>query len=283
MDIGQIIMKHIFRGGHLSKGPLPFPCHITHFCEQARINVHGGGWTMFPLMTDIGKRVYNDLAEYIGGRLLTDLSDEDKLENNPDDLDYNVKGNNLENTNGMFSNGAGHLDLNNEGLSRDNLVQPVDDLLHSELISLQDNDIIGKEFISVNDVEEFYKKYSYVIGFNMHKDRLLADETVDTYTWILQTFIEAMHDKCQILVVTNGDKAMSKAIMLVMGTAVHRFCSCHLEWNLQNNVGNTKFAKAFNHFMFIYMTESEFKTQWLKAIETLGLQQNEWVKMLYSR
>ncbi|KAK0604242.1 hypothetical protein LWI29_013673 [Acer saccharum] len=112
---------------------------------------------------------------------------------------------NMDMSHGMFTNGTGHLDLNNEGHSRwheaditqtdneeynpndtynnnewpfhvpfahgnvsttlvmfdDNLVQPADDLLHSEFISLQVTDIMGKEFISVIDAEEFYKKYSY--------------------------------------------------------------------------------------------------------------------------
>ncbi|KAK0605507.1 hypothetical protein LWI29_027672 [Acer saccharum] len=31
------------------------------------------------------------------------------------------------------------------------------------------------------------------------------------------------------------------------------------------------------------MTESEFETQWLKAIETFGVQQNEWVKLMYCK
>ena len=60
-------------------------------------------------------------------------------------------------------------------MSNDKLVQTVDDLLQSELISLQGTDIIGKEFISVTDAEEFYNKYSYVMGFSMRKDRLCRD------------------------------------------------------------------------------------------------------------
>ncbi|KAK2648174.1 hypothetical protein Ddye_015663 [Dipteronia dyeriana] len=70
-----------------------------------------------------------------------------------------------------------------------------------------------------------------VFGFG-----LLVDETINTYTWILQTFLEAMHDKCPISVVTDGDIAMSKALMLVMGIAVHRLCSWYIERNVQMNV-----------------------------------------------
>ncbi|KAK2650667.1 hypothetical protein Ddye_018156 [Dipteronia dyeriana] len=90
IDIGQIIMKQIFTGGHSSKGPLPFPCLITHFCVVTGINVHEGGWTMFPPMTDMGKWVYNDLAKHRGARLLEDQGDEDDLEDDPNDSDYNV-------------------------------------------------------------------------------------------------------------------------------------------------------------------------------------------------
>ncbi|KAK0579596.1 hypothetical protein LWI29_028430 [Acer saccharum] len=264
-----------------------------------------------------------------------------------------------------------------------NLVQPDDDLLHSELITLQDKDMMGKEFISVTDAEEFYTQYSYGMGFSTRKDRLcrdthglitvrrsashnsdadslisymtaksemdpgfffrytiladgsmgnlfwsdtmsrcdysyfgdvmsfdstyqtnscnrplvilvgvnnhmktiifgfglLVDETVETYSWILQTFLQAMHGKCPVSVVTDGDKAMSKALSSVMPSTIRRLCSWHLERNVQTNVGD----KVFTDCMLTYMMELEFETQWLKAIETFGLQCNDWVKMMYCK
>ncbi|KAK2649369.1 hypothetical protein Ddye_016858 [Dipteronia dyeriana] len=90
---GQIIMKQIFRGGHSSKGHFPFPYIITHFCEVTGINVHGGGWTMFPPMTDMEKRVYNDLDKHRRARLFGDQGDKDDLEDDPNDLEYNVEAN----------------------------------------------------------------------------------------------------------------------------------------------------------------------------------------------
>ena len=71
-----------------------------------------------------------------------------------------------------FAHGNVSTDLK---LSNDNLVQPADDLLHSELITLQDRDMMGKEFISVIDAEEFYTQYSYGMGFSTRKDRLCRD------------------------------------------------------------------------------------------------------------
>ena len=104
------------------------------------------------------------------------------------------------------------------------------------------------------------------VGVNNHMKTtifrcgLLVDKTVDTYTWILQTVLEAMHVKCPIFVVTDGDKAMSKAISLVMPFAVRRLCSWHLERNVQTNVGDRGFTQSFTHCMLTYMTESEFET-----------------------
>ncbi|KAK3195837.1 hypothetical protein Dsin_027147 [Dipteronia sinensis] len=92
-----------------------------------------------------------------------------------------------------------------------------------------------------------------------------------------------MHGKCPILVVTDGEKAMSTTIRLVMPTAVRRLCSWHLERNVQTNVGDSGFTQAFTHCMLTYMMESEFESEWLKIIDMFGLQKNEWVKMMYSK
>ncbi|KAK0575568.1 hypothetical protein LWI29_002890 [Acer saccharum] len=66
-----------------------------------------------------------------------------------------------------------------------------------------------------------------LVGVNHHHSTtifsfgLLGDETVDTYTWLLWTFLVAMHSKKPKSVVTDGDKAMHKAIKTVMPESVH--------------------------------------------------------------
>ncbi|KAK0589446.1 hypothetical protein LWI29_014438 [Acer saccharum] len=54
--------------------------------------------------------------------------------------------------------------------------------------------------------------------------------------------MEAMHGKCPISVVTDGDRAMGKAISLVMPSTIRRLCSWHLERNVQTNVGDSGFT-----------------------------------------
>ena len=102
MDIGQIIVQHIHKGAK-TKGPLPFPCLITHFCEEAGIEWHREGANVITPTSNIGKKTYNELARRrrvrpIGGHIDDDdmaFNDEDLLEDDPDDEDYdgeNVEG-----------------------------------------------------------------------------------------------------------------------------------------------------------------------------------------------
>ena len=58
---------------------------------------------------------------------------------------------------------------------------------------------------------------------------LLKDESVGTYEWVLETFLITMMNKKPISVVTDGDKAMCKAIKKVLSNACHPLCSWHLQ------------------------------------------------------
>lgn len=96
MDVGQIIMKGIFEAGKSTVGPLPFPCLITHFCEEAGIDVQFGGWTMIPPTGNLGKRGYNGIARLRGLPPLViprgvneDDMDDFSEEEDPEDVDYN--------------------------------------------------------------------------------------------------------------------------------------------------------------------------------------------------
>ena len=81
-----------------------------------------------------------------------------------------------------------------------------------------------------------YKKPLVVlVGVNHHHptvvfgSALLIDESVGTYEWVLETFLIAMMNRKPISVVTDGDKAMRKAIKKALPHACHRLCSWHLQ------------------------------------------------------
>ncbi|XP_028114373.1 protein FAR-RED IMPAIRED RESPONSE 1-like [Camellia sinensis] len=50
---------------------------------------------------------------------------------------------------------------------------------------------------------------------------LLVNETMDTYTWVLETFMEAMGNKAPVSILTDGDKAMRETIRRVFPDARH--------------------------------------------------------------
>ena len=65
---------------------------------------------------------------------------------------------------------------------------------------------------------------------------LLVDETVDTYKWVLETLLEAMSKKKPHAVVTDGDKAIRKAIRELFPGTTHRLCRWHLQRNANTNI-----------------------------------------------
>ena len=57
---------------------------------------------------------------------------------------------------------------------------------------------------------------------------LLHNETIASYTWLLQKFIEAHKGKQPIMVVTDQDCAMKQAVHNVFDKSVHRLCMWHI-------------------------------------------------------
>ncbi|KAK2652990.1 hypothetical protein Ddye_012846 [Dipteronia dyeriana] len=128
-----------------------------------------------------------------------------------------------------------------------------------------------------------------LVGVNHHKSTtifgfgLLGDETVETYTWLLRTFLVAMHEKMPQSVVTDGDKAMHKAIKTVMANSVRRLCCWHLERNVQTNIQDGNFTRAFCSSMLTYMTLEDFELKWKNMVLKYRLNNNDWVNALYCK
>ena len=59
----------------------------------------------------------------------------------------------------------------------------------------------------------------------MYGCALLVDESVNTYTWVLETFLDAMNNKKPIFVIIDGDKAMCKVITRIFLDSYHRLCA----------------------------------------------------------
>ncbi|RVW88940.1 Protein FAR1-related sequence 5 [Vitis vinifera] len=94
-------------------------------------------------------------------------------------------------------------------------------------------------------------------------DVLAFDTTYRTNAYkkplVVLTFLEAMMNKRPISVVTDGDKAMRKAIKKVLPDTCHRLCSWHLQRNAFTNVHMKDFSSIFARCMFMRGNEEEFE------------------------
>ena len=68
---------------------------------------------------------------------------------------------------------------------------------------------------------------------------MLYDETIESYTWLLNTFLAA-HKKQPIFVLTDQDASMKQAVSTVFTTSIHRLCMWHIMRKLPSKV-NTIF------------------------------------------
>ncbi|XP_024046477.1 protein FAR1-RELATED SEQUENCE 7-like [Citrus clementina] len=103
----------------------------------------------------------------------------------------------------------------------------------------------------------YQKPLVTLVGTNHHRRTtvfgfgLLGDETVESYTWLLQTFLSAMGNRKPKSVITDGDKAMAKAIKTVFVGATHR------------------------------MSAGEFDQRWFALVDEFKLHEHGWVKQIF--
>ncbi|KAE8684919.1 hypothetical protein F3Y22_tig00111105pilonHSYRG00725 [Hibiscus syriacus] len=148
------------------------------------------------------------------------------------------------------------------------------------------------DYICFGDVITFdttYKDNLYgrpimpIVGVNHHHNTIvfataiIADETSQSFEWVLHNFLEAMMNKSPILVVTDGDRVMQRAIKSVIPNAKHILCSWYLSRNAQANIGDPKFTVAFSKCMASWWITDEFDIQWHSVVSEFNVEKHPWV------
>lgn len=110
---------------------------------------------------------------------------------------------------------------------------------------------------------------------------LLANENVETYTWVLEALMEAMDGKKPISVVTDGDRAMRQAIITVFPSSKHRLCTWHIQRNAVTNVHIPKFHEDFQWLKSLECDRDEFDAAWADLVKKFNLENNSWVVETY--
>ncbi|KAE8683162.1 hypothetical protein F3Y22_tig00111213pilonHSYRG00273 [Hibiscus syriacus] len=147
----------------------------------------------------------------------------------------------------------------------------------------------GSDYICFGDVIAFYTTYKDnlygrpirpIVGVNHHHNTIvfataiIADETSQSFEWVLHNILEAMMNKSPISVVTDRDRAMQRAIKSIIHNAKHILCSCHLSHNTQANIGDPKFTTAFLKCMASWWTTDEFDIQWRSVVSEFNVEKH---------
>lgn len=130
------------------------------------------------------------------------------------------------------------------------------------------------------------------VGVNNHKQvvifsaALLYDDTVQSYKWLFQTFLESMSGKKPKAILTDQDAAIVEAINSVLPETDHRICTWQMCQNalkhLNHIVKDTEsFANDFKSCIYDQKDEDGFVYAWGNMLDNYGLQQNDWLKWMF--
>jgi hypothetical protein len=119
-------------------------------------------------------------------------------------------------------------------------------------------------FDSTYWVNRYNLSFIPFIGLNHHRGTvdfacgIISDETVASYVWLLEAFLEVMHQKHPMSVISDGDLAMAKAIEVVLPNTDHHLCSWHVEQNMVRHLRG-KTLQDFRNFIYHPMNVEEFE------------------------
>ncbi|XP_057760657.1 protein FAR1-RELATED SEQUENCE 5-like [Arachis stenosperma] len=157
------------------------------------------------------------------------------------------------------------------------------------------NRIDYQYFGDVLEFDSTYRKNKYkrplviFLGCNNHKQTcifgfgLVLDESIASYTWLLENFLEVMCNRQPSVVVTDGDDSIREAVRVVFPNATHRLCAWHFEKNVTSNVKDENLRQLFNRWIYADMTVEDFEAEWVQAEANYCLKGAVWWNQVYGK
>nr|KAJ0184667.1 hypothetical protein LSAT_V11C900470530 [Lactuca sativa] len=130
-------------------------------------------------------------------------------------------------------------------------------------------------FVHFTRIDNHKRCVTFVAG-------LLSTEDTDSYIWLLKSFPKAF-GKQPLLVLSDQDPAMKKAIETVFPESIHRLCMWHITSKLPlkvslNIFNNPEFRKNFNFLIWNYRLEGDdFEVGWKSLLNEYKLTDNKWL------
>lgn len=129
------------------------------------------------------------------------------------------------------------------------------------------------------------------VGVNHHMQptllgsALLADETVYTYVWLMQTWLIAMGGRLPNVILADQNDSLKAAIAAVLHGTRHCFSLWHVMESIPKqlglSLGRESFLEKFSKCIYLSWTEDQFEQNWWKLLDEFQLQGNEWMQSLY--
>ncbi|XP_076948410.1 protein FAR1-RELATED SEQUENCE 5-like [Bidens hawaiensis] len=116
---------------------------------------------------------------------------------------------------------------------------------------------------------------------------LLHNETIESYKWLLEFFLEAHGNKQPTLVLSDQDPAMKQAISIVLTKSVHRLCMWHIMDKLRLKVSkeqlkNGELYRSIHKLVWnVFIDPPTFERKWVALMTEFKLNDHDWLKQMY--
>lgn len=172
-------------------------------------------------------------------------------------------------------------------------------------------------FDTTFQTNKFEMPFAPILGTNHHKQTiifgcaLMFNETIPSFVWLFESFLQAMSGKHPSTIFTDQDAAMAAAIAHVFPNTAHRLCLWHIGQNAVKHLGpiikaaedkaedktedkaedeaEDKSGNKFNKFWAdfkscIYEDRAEiyFTEKWDELLAKYNLEDNTWMSNLYA-
>ncbi|XP_039024264.1 protein FAR1-RELATED SEQUENCE 4-like isoform X2 [Hibiscus syriacus] len=146
------------------------------------------------------------------------------------------------------------------------------------------------------DTTYFTNKYKIPLvlfsGINHHIQptllgcALIADETVYTFLWLMQTWFIAMGERAPGVMLTDQNNAIKAAVAAVFPSTRHCFCLWHV---LEKLTRHLEYPSLWHNSLMLKLgkciyqswTEEQFEKRWWKMVDKFHLREMQWVQSLY--
>ncbi|XP_022042375.1 protein FAR1-RELATED SEQUENCE 5-like [Helianthus annuus] len=117
---------------------------------------------------------------------------------------------------------------------------------------------------------------------------LIHNETIESYTWLLQKFLKAHHGKQPLMILTDQYCAMKQAMNSVFDKSVRRLCMWHITNKIPAKIKgsdekNAELKKKVHKLVWnVYIEPHRFKKRWNLLMTEYGLEGHEWMNEMYA-